>query len=276
MKSDEFAPEEFASRLLAAFDQGSSLDPITNSIPALSMRDAYRIAQLNMAARIVRGETPVGWKIGFTNRTIWDEYDVHAPIWGPMYNSTVQPCVEMSEPTDWRVTHLHEPRIEPEIAFRLSKAPTPDLDEAGLLGCIDAVTHGFEIVQSPYRNWRFRPTDTVAAGALHGNFVHGPWHEIVAADHDEWLRKLSNFSVTLRNNEGIVDVGSAQNVLDGPLSALRHFVVGLAENPGDRSVLPGDIVTTGTVTRAFPVKPGDEWWSEIDGLPLVGLRIRCV
>src|SRR3712207_7701374 len=40
--------------------------------------------------RMTRGERALGWKIGFTNRTIWDEYGVHAPIWGPMYDSTLQ------------------------------------------------------------------------------------------------------------------------------------------------------------------------------------------
>ena len=32
--------------------------------------------------RIARGERPLGYKIGFTNRGIWDRYGVHAPIWG--------------------------------------------------------------------------------------------------------------------------------------------------------------------------------------------------
>jgi 2-oxo-3-hexenedioate decarboxylase len=37
---------------------------------------------------------------------------------------------------------------------------------------------------------------------------------------------------------------------------------------------PGDIVTTGTVTRAFPIRAGETWQSEIVGLPLEGLTVR--
>ena len=58
---------------------------------------------------------------------------------------------------------LAEPRIEPEIVFRLAAAPTPDMDERALLGCIDAVAHGFEVVQSIFPGWGFTAPDAVAA-----------------------------------------------------------------------------------------------------------------
>ena len=56
-----------------------------------------------------------------------------------------------------------EPRIEPEIVFGLSAAPSPDMDEAALMDCIDWVAHGYEIVQSIFPRWKFKPEDTVAA-----------------------------------------------------------------------------------------------------------------
>jgi len=268
--------EALAGRLLAAHDAGAATDPIAVSGATLSVPDAYRVLAHNLQKRIARGEAPVGWKIGFTNRTIWDEYDVHAPIWGPMYDTTVKAHDGGARAVDWRISHLHEPRIEPEIAFRMAGAPQAGMTEADLLGCIDAVAHGFEIVQSPYKAWRFQPVDTIAAGSLHGNFVHGPWTAIGAADRAEWLGKLSAFSLTLRRNGEIVDRGDAGNVLDGPLSALRHFIDGLAQQPCGHGILPGDIVTTGTVTRAFPIAAGEQWSSAIDGLPIAGLTIACV
>jgi 2-oxo-3-hexenedioate decarboxylase len=39
--------------------------------------------------RETRGEMPSGRKIGFTNRTIWAEYNVYGPIWGYVHNRTV-------------------------------------------------------------------------------------------------------------------------------------------------------------------------------------------
>lgn len=267
--------DALAGRLLAAFDAGTATDPIAASGGTLSVEDGYRVLGLNMQKRIDRRETPVGWKIGFTNRTIWDEYDVHAPIWGPMYDTTVAPHTGGAGSMDWRISHLHEPRIEPEIAFRMAKAPAAGMSEADLLACIDGVAHGFEIVQSPYVAWRFQPVDTIAAGSMHGNFVHGPWTTIDASNRAEWLDGLSKFTLTLSKNGEVMDHGDASNVLDGPLSALRHFVDGLAQIPCGRTILAGDIVTTGTVTRAFPIAAGERWSTAIDGLPIAGLAITC-
>jgi len=102
---------------------------------------------------------PVGRKIGFTNRTIWAEYNVYGPIWGYVYDRTVHNLAEIGD--TFSLMGLAEPRIEPEIVFKLALAPVPDMDETALLACIDWVWHGFEIVpfpdgsfQRPTRSWR--------------------------------------------------------------------------------------------------------------------------
>ncbi len=80
--------ERIAGLILAAGDKRRSISPITEGLPGFDLADAYRVSAVITRLRIARGERPVGWKIGFTNETIWDEYGVHAPIWGPMYSST--------------------------------------------------------------------------------------------------------------------------------------------------------------------------------------------
>jgi 2-oxo-3-hexenedioate decarboxylase len=51
--------------------------------------------------------------------------------------------------------------------------------------------------------------------------------------------------------------GISANVLDGPLSALRYLVALLADDPHNAQLAAGEIVSTGTLTRALPVKPGE-------------------
>jgi len=71
-----------------------------------------------------------------------------------------------------------------------------------------------------------------------------------------------------------VDRGVAANVLGGgPLEALRHLVRGLAEYPAGAALKVGDIVTTGTVTRAFPVRPGERWATQVNGLPVPRMEL---
>jgi 2-oxo-3-hexenedioate decarboxylase len=265
--------ERCARQILAASASVSSLPPITDGEPDFDLHDAYRVAGRIIAARVLRGERPIGWKIGFTNRTIWDEYGVHAPIWAPIYDTTFASIDARNGPATCDLCSLAEPRIEPEIAFRVASAPHPDMDEHELLACIDGVAHGFEIVQSLFPGWRFRAPDTVAAFALHGCYRCGPLVAIGAHDRPRWFDMLTSFEIKLFRNGAEVDRGAAQNVLGGPLFALRHLVQGLAEHPLPRGLEPGDIVTTGTVTRAFPIAAGERWSTEIAGLPLSGLEI---
>jgi 2-oxo-3-hexenedioate decarboxylase len=191
-----------------------------------------------------------------------------------MYSSTVAD-VEADASQNCPLAGLAEPRIEPEIAFRLAAAPDAGMDESELFGCIDGIAHGFEVVQSIFPGWRFKAADTVAAFALHGRYCHRPFVPIASSERARWLAPLSSFEVALFRNGEEVDRGKARNVMGGgPLTALRHFVRTMPEfSPGWR-LLPGHIVTTGTLTRAFPVAAGERWSTKLFGLPLPGMSLN--
>lgn len=266
--------DALAERVLRAAETGDAITPFTQEDEGFSLADAYAVSARVTARRVARGERRIGWKIGFTNTTIWDEYGVHAPIWGPMYNSTLR-NVTAGEAHCWPLAGLLEPRLEPEIALRLGAEPDPSMQLADLIACVDAVAHGVEIVQSLFPGWRFKAPDTVAAFALHGAYRCGPLVPLLASERTSWLARLQRFEIALRREGEEVDRGVASNVLGGgPLAALRHLVEGLHADPRGPRLRPGDIITTGTVTRAFPVKPGERWSTEIVGLPLPGLQMR--
>lgn len=63
-------------------------------------------------------------------------------------------------------------------------------------------------------------------------------------------------------------------MLGGPLSALRHLVGLLADDPRSPPLAAGELVTTGTLTRAFPVTEGERWRTVTSGLPLDGITLR--
>ncbi len=265
------SPEQLAHEIMEAWAARRQIAPLTTRLPGFSLDDAYQVTAALRRIRQARGERSVGRKIGFTNRTIWDEYQVHAPIWGDMYATTLQ---ETEGNAALDLAPYLEPRIEPEIAFGLARAPEPGMDEAALLSCIGWVAHGFEIVHSMFPGWRFAAADTVAAFALHGAYRLGPRRPIAEAPEEGWLSALAHFEITLRRDGAVVDRGQAENVLGGPLSALRHLNDLLAEDKHNPPLEAGEIITTGTVTRAFPVAPGEAWQTEIHGLALPGLAIR--
>jgi 2-oxo-3-hexenedioate decarboxylase len=263
--------QTIAAEAFAALETGHQIPPFSARISAFDLDEAYRVTAAIRQMRETRGEMPVGRKIGFTNRTIWAEYNVYAPIWGYVYNRTVHNLAEIGN--TFSLTGFAEPRIEPEIAFKLALAPVPGMDETALLACVDWVGHAFEIVQSIFPGWKFSAADTVAAFGLHGALLIGPRHPI-AAHAEDLSRTLSTFEIDLKRGGTVVDHGRAANVLGGPLSALRYLVDILARDQVNPPLATGEIVTTGTLTRALPVSAGETWTTELTGVALDGIRVR--
>ncbi len=262
-----------AKEALTALDTARQVAPFSGRAGGLDLPSAYAVTAELRRLRQARGEKAVGRKIGFTNRAMWLEYGVGAPIWGDMYEHTVFDLAAIGGVFD--VSLLLEPKIEPEIAFGIAKPPKPDMGEAALLGCIDWVAHGFEIVQSAYPNWKFSAADCIAAGGLHGAYLMGRKHRVedTAA---ALLRALPKFQVDIVRNGEVVDRGVGSNVLDNPLTALRHLVLLLASDTSNPPLAAGEIVTTGTLTRAFAVAAGEKWATKISGLPVEGLSVSFV
>jgi len=263
------ALRDIAAEAAAAFETGGpQVQPFSARYPGLTMEDAYRITALANGMRVAKGYKPVGRKIGFTNRRIWDEYGVHAPVWGYVYNRTLHDLLASCP-----LATFAEPKIEPEIMLGLARAPSPGMDDAALLSCIGWVAHGFEIVQSIFPGWKFRPPDAVIVDGHHAALLIGPRHAI-GATTAKWLSALTSFEIELFCDAKLMDKGHALNVLEGPLSTVRYLMEMLARDPDNPPLTAGEIVSTGTLTRALPVKPGETWTTKLKGIALEDASLR--
>ncbi len=135
------------------------------------------------------------------------------------------------------------------------------------------VAAGFEIVQSHFPDWKFTAADCTAAFGLHGALVVGPAVALTAANRQAIARLLPTFEATLSRGAAVVDRGLGANVLDSPALALAHMACTLAAYPALAPLEPGEIVTTGTLTDAWPVVPGETWRSDYGSLPVAGLEL---
>jgi 2-oxo-3-hexenedioate decarboxylase len=254
-----------ADTLYSAFQGNMQVPPLTAAMPDLTLDQGYRIASEIHARRMANGARVAGRKIGFTNRSIWPIYNVDRPVWGWMYDHGV---TDIPDDGVIALPDLPEPRIEPEIVFGFKAAPDPDMDLNALADCIDWVAHGIEIVMSLYPGWRFTAPDSVAAMAMHGALWVGP-HQAPTPDR---LEALTTCGITLTGPDEVL-TGHGVDVLGGPLMALRHLVQEVHRMPGADPIQPGEIVTTGTLTDARPVAPGEAWRTEFDTPLLTGLDI---
>ena len=235
---------------------------------------AYQTALAVRALRQQRGEQPRGFKIGFTNRSIWARYQVFAPIWGTVWNSTLRFARDGNEVS---LAHTCQPRIEPEVVFAFRHTPPAGCRMDQLFDALDWLAPGFEVVQSHQPDWKFTSAQTVADSGLHARLLVGEAVPVrtLAPTAEELHARLARTQATLHRGSSVVDQGHGALVLDSPLHALLHFLTELRACPGAPDVLPGDVVTTGTWTDAWPVAAGQTWSVAFsEGVP--GLAVRFV
>ena len=258
-----------ADRLIAAYDGAVTLPPITADVPEFSVADGYAVLHDIETRRRAQGWRPVGRKIGFTNRTIWPRYGVYQPMWAHVWAHTVHSA------TNGRATlslkGLVQPRIEPEVVFKLNGPVPAGADPASILAAAEWIAPGFEIVQSHFPGWKFTAADCTAAFGLHGALVVGPPVALTDANRGSFAAALSSFELTLSRGDQVIDRGIGANVLDSPALALGHLARVLSEQPWAPPLAAGEIVTTGTITDAWPVAPGDTWSSDYGALGLSGM-----
>ena len=259
-----------AEELIELHEHPRQTPPFSERYPGLTPESGYAAARGLHAHRLAQGWQPVGRKIGFTNRTLWPRYGVYEPMWGMVYDRTLQwardgsACVSLDG--------LAQPRIEPEICFRLKTAPPADSDPEALLACIEWLAHSVEIVQCHHPDWRVKIADCTADNGLHGRLIVGA--PIEPARISGLAAALPFLRVTLRKGREVRDEGIGSNVLGSPLLSLAYLVEILAKQKDSPPLEAGEIVTTGTLTDAHPVAAGENWRTDLHGFALRGLALK--
>ena len=275
----DVVPELTAATLLDAGDHARSLERARFQ-PLADLARAEALQAGIASARLARGERPVGYKIGFTNRAIWPLYGVFQPIWAPVWDTTLTRAAAAGDgapAAGARVVaarvvaaRFAEPRLEPEIVVGLRDTPADDTPEA-VLAATAWIAHAFEIVQSPFPGWRFSAAEAVAAQALHGALIIGPTRPvgILGDAPDQPLARLAALELELLCDGHPVARGRGADALDGPMHAVAHLARELRRR--GQSIAPGSLITTGTLTDAQPLERGQRWESRLHGIDLPGL-----
>lgn len=271
----------YAHQLLDARAHSRRIPPLSSEAP-LSIADGYSIAKNILDIRTAQGEVMVGRKIGFTNRTIWPRYGekepISAPIWGPVYDTTLRFAHDNAGVQS--LQGAQQPRIEPEVAFKLERSPPPNASLEDIADCIGWIAHAYEIVDCPFPNWKFEAADSIAAFGLHGVLIVGELKPLAAVTRRKIAGLLAAGSVSLScskdGNFALRAAGFGSDVLDSPVHALWHLHQLLQAQTEFPQLAAGEIISTGTWTDAYPVEPGQTWSSAFSGVLLPGLTVSFV
>lgn len=255
MRSSEV--REAAAALLGAYRSGTPIPPLSTTYFGATIDDAYQIQQEQVRIWTEAGDRVCGHKIGLVSAAIQRQMGVHEPDYGHLTASMFHP---QRRPIP-AGTFL-QPRIEPEIAFVLGaplRGPGVTVDDARR--AVRCLLPALEIVDSRIRDWKVSIVDTIADNASSGAVVLGST-PIDPADVD-----LPSANCALLRNGTVTETGMGAAVLGSPINALAW----LANAVGALGVSlePGQIVLSGSITRAITIAPGDIITADFPGIGTV-------
>ncbi len=233
-----------ATELLRCQDERIEREPLTDEWPELDLELGYAIQDRVLAARLDRGETLIGVKLGLTSVAKQQRMGVHLPLVAWLTDAMVLPA---GRPVPQAA--LIHPRVEPEIVFVMGeRLAGPGVTCASAMAAVDTVLGGAEVIDSRYRDFRFTAGDVVADNASSGVYVTGP----VGRPPSEL--DLSLEAVLVEVDGVVVDSATGAAVQGHPGEALALAANELARR--GRAIEPGWVVLTGGMTDAVPAPPG--------------------
>ncbi len=254
------ARHELADALDRAEATGTPIPPLTESLPDLSIADAYAIQAINVARRVDGGRRIVGRKVGLTSTAMQRQLGVDSPDFGALLDDMI---VADGDAVD--VGTLIAPKVEAEIAFVMGDDLIgPGVDVSAALRAIEGVLPAIEIIDSRVADWKIGLVDTIADNASSARCVLGGRMLPPSA------LDLRLCGMALRVDGRLAATGAGAAVLGNPARCVAWLANTLGEH-GD-GLRAGDIVLAGALHAAAPVVAGSSVVAEFAHLGSVGVR----
>jgi len=298
MLNESWPPKEveaLARELMSAYETGQMIAVPPSARPGFNLDTAYEVETLLKQFREAAGHKAVGRKVGYANKAMWRVLKLETLVWANMYDDTVHYA-----DNNYATLAIANPRslkIEPEIVFGLKQPLTgASSDAASALASVDWLALGFEIIDCPFPEWKFQPSDFVASFGLHAALVVGEKIPVQPANIVNLLDQLSAFKLRISKGGKLpesgdlergsaknsvtggefVEEGSGKNSLKSPALCLAELSAAISRRFPSYPLSAGEIISTGTLTAGHPTANGDIWIAEVEGPPLPPLTLRLI
>ena len=237
---------------------------------------AYEVETTLKQFHEASGHKAVGRKVGYANKAMWRVLKLETLVWAHMYDDTVH--YSDNNAATLTLTHPRSLKIEPEIVFGLKQSivttGAESIDAAAALASVDWLAVGFEIIDCPFPQWQFQPSDFVASFGLHTALVIGERVPVRLDSIPALVDELARFKVRMLKNRELVEEGSGRNCLRSPALCLAELSAAVVRRFPTQPLNTGEIVSSGTLTAGHPTDRGDLWTVEVEGLSLPPLTLR--
>lgn len=242
---------------LAQLNQ-SAVEQISKS-QQISLEDAYAIQAILVGKRLIRGNSYKGVKMGFTSREKMEQMGVSELIWGLLTSE-----MEYKNNGEIELSRFIHPRIEPEIAFLLSKDIDQNFSNENMKDYVESVSSALEIIDSRYQNFKFSLEDVIADNCSSAGYILGEW--------EDKNIDLTSIKMDLLEDGVAIQEGNSNNILGNPWESFQESVR-IAAKYG-HSHKKGHIILAGAATAAHYMKKGSTY--EWRGSALSSIKVKAV
>ena len=186
--------------------------------------------------------------MGYANKAMWRVLKLDTLVWTHIYDDTVHDAP--SGARSLSIARMVSPKIEPEVVVKLKAPLGGDVkDPAAVLGAVEWLALGFEIIDTVYPDWKFQPADFVAAYGLHAALVVGPHRIVDAVSIPRLVDQLSAFKLRLSKNGQIVAEGGGKNALRSPALCVAELASATARQLQPELLAAGEVDQYGHTDR---------------------------
>ena len=233
-----------ADQLEQAVKARSPIGRLTEEHPGLTLEQGYLVQQECTRRRVAAGDRVIGAKLGLTARAKQVQMKVGEPVYGTLFASGIHPGEE-----PLRSEEFINPRVEPEIVFRLGRALCgPGVHAADVIAATESVCCGLEVIDSRYRDFSFTAADVVADNTSAARVVLGP-RMVDPARLD--LRLLG---LVLESDGAFVASATGAETVGHPAEAVAMLANWLGER--SQALEAGSLIFSGGLTAAAPLPAG--------------------
>jgi 2-keto-4-pentenoate hydratase len=266
--------ETVARELLSAYQSGRTIAPLS-ARSAFSLNVAYEVETKLKQFREAAGHKSVGRKVGYAKKAMWRVLKLDTLVWAHMYDDTVHTAENNS--ATLAIANARSLKIEPEIVFGMKETiVAQELEAAAALVAVDWLALGFEIIDCPYPEWKFQPSDFVASFGLHAALVVGEKIKVSAEMIPTLVEELAQFKVGMLKGGELVEEGSGKNSLKSPALCLAELGAAIARRFPQEPLSAGEVVSSGTLTAGHATAKGDVWTAEVEGIALPALTLHII
>lgn len=251
---------KLARQLQEAEETLVGIDPLTSSLPKLTVDEAYYIQLENINQKVIQGEKIVGKKIGLTSLAMQQLLGVDEPDYGHLLSNMV---IENGDAVPKE--GILQPKVEAEIAFVLKEdLKGPNVTTLDVIQATDYILPAIEIVDSRVTNWNIKLPDTIADNASSAYYVlGGKPHKIEDVD-------LELIGMVLSKNGEVVNTGVGAAALGNPLQCVAWLANRLADF--DIPLRAGEVILSGALSAAVNAEEGDSFIARFAHLGDVSVR----